>query len=97
MLSTTAFVASKIYPARNLDLNIVPLSKLYNGRVLFVNQTSWVKLNIPFQENTQVYKFLTIPTKRFAIIYLSYKRVMAYFMPSLRYLMLSTNNILRMI
>ena len=41
MLNIILFVAKRINLARNLDLNIVPLSKLYKGQLLFASQISW--------------------------------------------------------
>ena len=41
----TLFVEKKTNLARNLDLNIVPLLKLYNDQLLFANQTSLANPN----------------------------------------------------
>ena len=41
MLNIIPFVVERINLARNLDLNIVPLSKLYKGQLLFASQISW--------------------------------------------------------
>ena len=56
MLSTTVFVANRIYLVRNSDLNTVPSLKLYKDQLLFANQTSWTDRN-RHQEKVEETKF----------------------------------------